>query len=47
MTEWIKDTSQTGLYKRTRGASEVWAVKARIKGGKPISVTIGNPFKFA
>lgn len=40
--DWIKDSVQTGLYKRVRDNGDVWAVKARIKGGKPVTVTLGN-----
>lgn len=47
MTDWVKDNVQTGLYKRTRDTGEVWAVKARMKGGKPITVTIGNTSLFS
>ena len=42
MTDWIKDNLQTGLYKRPREDGNVWAVKARVKGGSVITVTIGK-----
>ena len=42
MTEWIKDNTQSGLFKRVRKDGHVWAVKARIKGGKVVTVTIGK-----
>ena len=42
MTEWIKDNIQSGLFKRVRKDGHVWAVKARIKGGKVVTVTIGK-----
>ena len=43
MTSWVKDSSLKGLYKRTQGASIVWAVKARQKGAdKVVSVTLGK-----
>jgi len=40
--EWIKDKIQTGLYKRVREDGHVWAIKARIKGGSVVTVTIGK-----
>lgn len=40
--DWIKDTAQVGLYKRIRDTGDVWAVKSRVKGGKPITYTIGK-----
>jgi len=42
MTDWIKDSIQAGLYKRPREDGNVWAVKARVKGGSVITVTIGK-----
>ena len=42
MAEWIKDKIQTGLYKRVREDGHVWAIKARIKGGSVVTVTIGK-----
>ena len=47
MTEWVKDKAIKGLYKRVRESGEVWAVKSRIKGGKPITITIGNASLFS
>ena len=40
--DWIKDAVQAGLYKRIRETGDVWTVKSRIKGGKPITHTIGK-----
>jgi integrase len=40
--DWIKDEKLTGLYKRVRTSGDVWAIKARIKGGKPITYTLGK-----
>lgn len=42
MNDWVKDKIQAGLYKRKRDTSDVWAIKARIKGGRPVSYTIGK-----
>lgn len=47
MTEWKKDKSQQGLYQRSRDDGAVWAVKARVKGGPPITVTIGKVSLFS
>jgi len=47
MTEWIKDKVQPGLFKRKRDGGDVWAVKARIKGGQPITYTIGKSNLFS
>lgn len=44
--DWVKDSVQAGLYKRQRDNDDVWAVKARIKGGKPITHTIGKSSLF-
>jgi len=44
--DWVKDSVQSGLYKRARDADDVWAVKARIKGGKPVTITIGKTSLF-
>lgn len=46
MTEWIKDSSVAGLYKRTRPSGDVWVIKSRIKGGQPVTVTIGKVSTF-
>lgn len=41
--DWIKDKSLPGLYRRPRkDGMDVWAVKARVKGGKPVSITLGK-----
>ncbi len=43
LLDWIKDKSLPGLYRRPRkDGRDVWAVKARVKGGKPISCTLGK-----
>lgn len=47
MAEWVKDKVVKGLYKRVRDSGEVWAVKSRIKGGNPITITIGNASLFS
>ena len=45
--DWVKDTVQAGLYKRIRETGDVWTVKSRIKGGKPITFTIGKVSLFS
>jgi len=41
--DWIRDKSLPGLYRRARDSGkDVWAVKARVKGGKPVSITLGK-----
>ncbi len=41
--DWIKDKSLPGLYRRPRkDGRDVWAVKARVKGGQPVSITLGK-----
>lgn len=41
--DWIRDKSLPGLYRRPRNdGKDVWAVKARVKGGKPVSITLGK-----
>ena len=47
MSEWIKDSVVQGLYIRKRDGSEVWAIKSRIKGGSPITITIGKKELFS
>jgi len=42
MDDWIKDEVVKGLYIRKRDSGEVWAIKSRIKGGPPITITIGE-----
>ncbi len=42
MSDWIKDSKEQGLYKRPRSTGDVWAIKSRIKGGGPVSLTIGK-----
>lgn len=46
MQEWVKDKVLSGLYKRIRDNGDVWVVKARKKGGNPISCTIGKTSLF-
>ena len=42
-TEWVKDKSLAGLYKRVSRKDPTWAVKARQKGlGKVVTVTLGR-----
>lgn len=41
--DWIRDKSLPGLYRRPReNGKDVWAVKARVKGGKPVTITLGK-----
>lgn len=40
--DWLKDDKLSGLYKRARNTGDVWAVKARVKGGKPVTYTLGK-----
>lgn len=47
MSEWIKDNVVQGLYIRKRDSGEVWAIKSRIKGGSPITITIGKKELFS
>jgi len=42
MDKWIKDSVVQGLYIRKRDSGEIWAVKSRIKGGNPVTITIGK-----
>ncbi len=43
LLDWIKDKSLPGLYRRPRkDGRDVWAVKARVKGGKPVTITLGK-----
>lgn len=42
MDEWIKDKVVQGLYIRKRDSGESWVIKSRIKGGNPITITIGK-----
>lgn len=42
MQTWEPDPKVSGLYKRIGSSKTVWAVKARIKGGNPITVTLGR-----
>lgn len=42
MQTWEADGKIAGLYKRIGATKTVWAVKARIKGGKPVTVTLGS-----
>lgn len=42
MQVWEADSKVKGLYKRHGATKSVWAVKARIKGGDPVTVTLGS-----
>lgn len=42
---WIADKRVKGLYQRVRATKTSWAVKARIRGGKTVTVTIGDVTK--
>ncbi len=42
MQKWEADSQVKGLYKRVGSTKTVWAVKARIKGGSPVTVTLGR-----
>lgn len=42
MQHWDPDPQVKGLYKRIGTTKTVWAVKARIKGGPPVTVTLGR-----
>ncbi len=42
MQTWEPDAKVKGLYKRAGSTKTVWAVKARIKGGPPVTVTLGR-----
>lgn len=46
MDKWIKDSVVQGLYIRKRDSGEIWAVKSRIKGGNPVTITIGKKHLF-
>lgn len=40
--EWKKDKVISSLYRRERQSKSVWAVRARVKGGGTVTVTLGN-----
>ena len=40
--EWNKDKLISSLYRRERQSKSVWAVRARVKGGNVVTVTLGN-----
>ena len=42
MQIWEADGKVTGLYKRIGATKSVWAVKARVKGGNPLTITLGS-----
>lgn len=44
---WVADKSVKGLYQRVRATKTSWAVKARIRGGKTVTVTIGDVTKIS
>lgn len=44
---WVADRTVKGLYQRVRATKTSWAVKARIRGGKTVTVTIGDVTKIS
>ena len=44
---WVADKTVKGLYQRVRATKTSWAVKARIRGGKTVTVTIGDVAKIS
>lgn len=40
--EWNKDKVMPSLYRRERQSKSVWVIRARVKGGNAITVTLGN-----
>lgn len=42
---WVADKVVKGLYQRVRATKTSWAVKARIRGGKTVTYTIGDVIK--
>jgi integrase len=40
--EWNKDKLMPSLYRRERLSKSVWVIRARVKGGNAITVTLGN-----
>lgn len=44
---WVADKAVKGLYQRVRATKTSWTVKARIRGGKTITYTIGDVSKIS
>ncbi|HQT20994.1 MAG: hypothetical protein B7Y05_08225 [Polynucleobacter sp. 24-46-87] len=40
--EWNKDKVMPSLYRRERQSKSVWVIRARVKGGNTVTVTLGN-----
>ena len=40
--EWNKDKVMSSLYRRERQSKSVWVVRARVKGGNTVTITLGN-----
>lgn len=40
--EWNKDKVMPSLYRRERQSKAVWVIRARVKGGNAVTVTLGN-----
>ena len=40
--EWNKDKVMPSLYRRERQSKSVWVIRARVKGGNAVTVTLGN-----
>jgi integrase len=40
--EWNKDKLISSLYRRERQSKSVWVIRARVKGGNSVTVTLGN-----
>lgn len=40
--EWNKDKVMPSLYRRQRQSKSVWVIRARVKGGNAVTVTLGN-----
>lgn len=47
MENWIADKAVRGLYQRQRATKTSWVVKARVRGGKTITSTIGDAAKIS
>lgn len=47
MENWIADKVVRGLYQRERTTKTSWVVKARVRGGKTITSTIGDTAKIS
>jgi hypothetical protein len=40
--EWNKDKLISSLYRRERQSKSVWVIRARVRGGNSVTVTLGN-----